>query len=62
MDKIQKMALQTTKEIVVKFIEIGRISPGNFEQFFSSIYHEVLKTIMDQQPSEPGPDLHEQGD
>ena len=62
MDKIQKMALQTTKEIVVKFIEIGRISPGNFDQFFSSIYHEVLRTIMEQQPSDSGLELHEQGD
>ncbi len=45
MDKIQKMAIQVTKEIVVKFIEIGRISPTNFNQFFKPIYTEVLKTI-----------------
>ena len=45
MNKTQQMALQVAKEIVVKFIEIGRISPNNFEQFFSSIYFEVLRTI-----------------
>jgi hypothetical protein len=44
-DQNQKQALQVTKEIVVKFIEIGRISPGNFPEFFSSIYNEVLETI-----------------
>jgi len=45
MDQLQKQALQVTKEIVVKFIEIGRISPNNFPEFFSLIYEEVLKNI-----------------
>ncbi|WP_461209697.1 hypothetical protein [Desulfocurvus sp. DL9XJH121] len=45
MDKVQKEALQVAKEITVKFIEIGRISPGNFPEIFSSIYNEVLRTI-----------------
>jgi hypothetical protein len=43
--KIQKQALQVTKEIIVKFIEVGRISPNNFDQFFAPIYQEVLRTI-----------------
>ncbi|WP_027369497.1 hypothetical protein [Desulfovermiculus halophilus] len=43
--KLQKNALQVTKEIIVKFIEVGRISPNNFEQFFAPIYQEVLRTI-----------------
>lgn len=45
MDKLKKEALQVAKEIVVKFIETGRISPNNFPEFFDSIYNEVLKTI-----------------
>lgn len=45
MDKDEKQALQVAKEITVKFIEIGRISPGNFPEIFSSIYNEVLRTI-----------------
>ena len=45
MDQREKLALQVTKEIVVKFIEIGRISPGNFPEFFSTIYREILETI-----------------
>lgn len=46
MDQAQKQALQVTKEIVVKFIEVGRISPNNCHEFFSQIYDGVLKTIV----------------
>lgn len=45
MDKVSKEALQVTKEIVVKFIETGRVSPANFEELFPSIYATVLETI-----------------
>lgn len=47
MEKLQKQALQVTKEIVVKFIETGRISPTNFSEYFSQIYNEVLATISE---------------
>jgi len=48
---MKKQALQVAKEITVKFIEIGRISPSNFPEFFSSIYNEILNTINDGAPS-----------
>ncbi len=51
MDQAQKQALQVTKEIVVKFIEVGRISPSNCHEFFSQIYFEVLKTIVSSEDS-----------
>jgi hypothetical protein len=51
--RIQKEAIQVTKEIVVKFIEIGRISPNNFDQFFATIYNEVLRTISQHSGSDP---------
>ena len=41
----QKMALQITKEIIVKFIEVGRISLTNFHEFFPHIFEEVAKTL-----------------
>lgn len=44
---MKKQALQVAKEITVKFIEIGRISPNNFPEFFSSIYNEILATISE---------------
>lgn len=45
LDKLQKEALQVTKEIVVKFIEVGRISPANLSELFPSIYGTVLGAI-----------------
>ncbi|MDZ7758857.1 MAG: hypothetical protein U5L00_01180 [Desulfovermiculus sp.] len=50
--KLQKQALQVTKEIIVKFIEVGRISPNNFQQFFAPIYQEVLRTIESSSPDQ----------
>ncbi len=37
--------LKTTKEIVVKFIETGRISPSGFPESFKSIYHAIDETV-----------------
>jgi hypothetical protein len=45
MDSLEKQTLQVTKEIVVKFIEAGRISPANFAEHFGDIYGEILKTV-----------------
>ncbi len=45
MDKIKKLAIKVTKEIVVKFIEVGRISPTNFGEHFKNIYNQILHTI-----------------
>ncbi|WP_291326014.1 hypothetical protein [Desulfovibrio sp. UCD-KL4C] len=52
MDKIEKQALQVTKEIIVKFIEVGRISPSNFSDIFSSIYADVIASVRAQQIKE----------
>ncbi len=56
MDKTKKMAIQVTKEIIVKFIEIGRISPTNFNQFFRPIYKEVLTTLLEEVKKEEDKD------
>ncbi len=45
MEKKGKEALQVTKEIVVKFIEMGRVSPANFDEIFPAVYGTVLTTI-----------------
>ncbi len=45
MDSLEKQALQVAKEIVVKFIEVGRISPANFAEHFAEIYCEILNTV-----------------
>jgi len=51
-EKDAKEALQVTKEIVVKFIETGRISPANFAEVFPGVYQVVLQTIT--RPGGPG--------
>ena len=45
MEKIDKHALQVAKEVVIKFIEVGRISPNNFGEVFADIYKSVLDTV-----------------
>ena len=50
MDSLEKQALQVAKEIVVKFIEVGRISPANFAEHFGEIYAEILQTVGSGKP------------
>ncbi len=61
MNKTQQQALQVAKEIMVKFIEVGRISPSNFPEHFATIYGEVLHTVSSSlddtlEPQNPCPD------
>lgn len=37
--------LKVAKEIVVKFIEVGRLSPSNFGETFQEIYSAVKDTV-----------------
>ena len=45
MDKYSKQALQVAKEVVIKFIEVGRISPTNFGKNFDVIYKDIMRTV-----------------
>lgn len=45
MDKEYKEIRQITKEIVVKFIEMGKITPSSFPQLFPVIYGVVEQTL-----------------
>jgi len=47
MANIDEQILRATKEIVVKFIEAGRVSPSGFHETFKDIYHTVEKTTRD---------------
>lgn len=42
---IEELTLRTTKEIVIKFIEMGRCSPATFEEVFTLVYSVIKKTI-----------------
>ncbi len=37
--------LKVAKEVVVKFIEVGRLSPANFEETFKGIYQAVRDSV-----------------
>ncbi len=39
--KKQELALKVTKEIMVKFIEIGRVTPSSFQETFRAVHSEV---------------------
>ena len=45
MHKEKKEAIQVTKEIMVKFIEMGKVSPASFPQIFPAVYEVVLQTL-----------------
>ena len=36
---------KVTKEIVVKFIEVGRLTPANFDETFRRIHETVRKSV-----------------
>ena len=45
MKSIDEQILRAAKEIVVKFIEMGRVSPTNFHESFKDIYVTVDETV-----------------
>ena len=36
---------KVSKEIVVKFIEVGRLTPTNFDETFQRVYSAVRRTV-----------------
>ncbi len=47
MDRMEKEALQVSKEIAVKFIETQRLSPANFGEIFPALHRVVLNTMLE---------------
>jgi hypothetical protein len=47
MGNIDEQILRAAKEIVVKFIETGRISPSGFNETFKNIYRTIERTTKD---------------
>ena len=45
MDKTDENILRVTKEIIVKFIEMGRLSPSNIHESFKDVYSTVNDTV-----------------
>ncbi|MEW6076235.1 MAG: hypothetical protein AB1724_00300 [Thermodesulfobacteriota bacterium] len=53
----EDQVLRAAKEVAVKFIEMGRISPANFSESFQMIYEAIEERI---QRSETGTTDHKQ--
>ena len=54
MGSVDEQILRTTKEIVVKFIETGRVTPTGFNKTFKNIYNAVEETVKgSEKPIEP---------
>jgi len=45
MKSIDEQILRATKEMIVKFIEMGRLSPSNLHEAFKDIYATVDETV-----------------
>jgi len=43
--KEEELILKTTKEIIVKFIEIGKVYPSSFEQNYQLVNQVVRNSI-----------------
>ena len=41
----EETILKIAKEITVKFIEVGRVTPTNFSSIFNNIYNTIDKTV-----------------
>lgn len=39
---------KVAKEIVVKFIEVGRLTPASFEDTFDRVYKAIERTVRSQ--------------
>jgi hypothetical protein len=53
MASIDEHVLRTTKEIVVKFIEVGRVSPASFDESFRNIFKTVKDCAKGKKKSSP---------
>ena len=47
MKKEDELAMKATKEIVIKFIEIGRLSVNSFDEVFRQIHSTVHEAVTD---------------
>ncbi|MBF0550578.1 MAG: hypothetical protein HQK60_08585 [Deltaproteobacteria bacterium] len=41
----QEIILKTAKEIVIKYIETGRLSASSFDESFKAIYQSIKETV-----------------
>ncbi len=47
-DVTDEAIFKVAKEIVVKFIEVGRLTPSSFEETFDRVYKAIRRTVRSQ--------------
>jgi len=52
MASIEEQIFKATKEIVVKFIEVGRVSPTSFNESFKNIYRTISESVRGDESQE----------
>lgn len=50
----EELTLKVTKEIVVKFIEVGRLSPASFPETFKMVIDTVRQSLEEEWPAAGG--------
>lgn len=56
MKSIDEQILRSAKEIIVKFIEMGRLSPSNVHETFKDVYATVNETVKKHTQPDGSPD------
>lgn len=51
---LEEQVLRASKEIAVKFIEVGRLSPTGFAETFKTIYRCIDETVKEARKPERG--------
>ncbi|GAB6096523.1 hypothetical protein JCM14469_27760 [Desulfatiferula olefinivorans] len=51
---IDEQILRASKEIIVKFIEVGRVSPSGFGESFRDIYRAIDAAVKGAQDPDQG--------
>ncbi|MFO7984600.1 MAG: hypothetical protein R6U38_01950 [Desulfatiglandaceae bacterium] len=49
MKREEELVLKITKEIVVKFIEVGRLSVGSFEEVWNNVHQSVEGSLKERE-------------
>ena len=56
MKKEDELALKATKEIVVKFIEVGRLSVSSFQEVWNTVHGAICDSLDHGKSKEEGSD------
>ena len=47
MKREDELVLKITKEVVVKLIEVGRLSVGSFDEVWHNVYRSVSRSLKE---------------